>query len=253
MKILVAGEGGQGIQTIAKILVDTANSCGYEVVYMPHYGVEMRMGISLAYVQISKRNIIYPKFNQADILAVMGKRDIFIPRSFIGKHTTVVNCIDLHNLLGEKNLNQKSLNMLCLGIIVKELAKKEIKLDDKSIRESVYQYLGHKIDLDINIQAILIGQQLDYNDYSKSLYKIEPNTYDEVVDQDEKKLHIRNPRLCKSCGLCLEKCPASALSWSKEKINFISRPLPEVDINKCIACGICEHICPDCAISVIKK
>jgi len=59
------------------------------------------------------------------------------------------------------------------------------------------------------------------------------------------------PGLCKGCGLCMEKCPTSAITWS-EVLGVYGTPAVEAD-DKCIACGICQMVCPDCAIHVEKK
>ncbi len=47
-KILIAGEGGQGVQTISKILLDILNIKDYQISFVPNYGVEQRGGVSLA-------------------------------------------------------------------------------------------------------------------------------------------------------------------------------------------------------------
>lgn len=57
--------------------------------------------------------------------------------------------------------------------------------------------------------------------------------------------------LCKGCGLCIEKCPFKALSWS-EDLGVYGTPMPVSDQQKCTACGICQMFCPDCAITVNK-
>ncbi|WP_075859611.1 4Fe-4S dicluster domain-containing protein [Carboxydothermus pertinax] len=59
------------------------------------------------------------------------------------------------------------------------------------------------------------------------------------------------PSLCKGCGLCIEKCPTKAITWS-EVLGVYGTPSVESN-NKCIACGICQMVCPDCAIYVEKK
>ena len=61
------------------------------------------------------------------------------------------------------------------------------------------------------------------------------------------------PRLCKGCGLCIEKCTAKTLKWS-DKLGVYSTPAVEVSPDvPCKACKMCEMICPDCAISITKK
>lgn len=59
--------------------------------------------------------------------------------------------------------------------------------------------------------------------------------------------------LCKSCGLCKEKCPFQALSFSKKDLGVYYSPTVVVNLKKCRACGICETVCPDSAIRVDKN
>jgi 2-oxoglutarate ferredoxin oxidoreductase subunit delta len=59
--------------------------------------------------------------------------------------------------------------------------------------------------------------------------------------------------LCKGCGLCIEKCPLKAISFSKTDLGVLSTPTVEIDLKKCNLCGICEIICPDCALNVQKQ
>ena len=59
--------------------------------------------------------------------------------------------------------------------------------------------------------------------------------------------------LCIGCGLCIEKCPQKAISFSKKEVGVYNTPTVEIDLKKCNACGICESICPDCALKVEKQ
>lgn len=59
--------------------------------------------------------------------------------------------------------------------------------------------------------------------------------------------------LCKGCGMCIEKCPVKAISFSKDELGVYSTPVVVIDIEKCIGCGICETVCPDSALKVDKK
>lgn len=52
-KIVLAGEGGQGVQSIAKILVEAGYEAGKQILYIPNFGVEQRGGVSIAFCQIS--------------------------------------------------------------------------------------------------------------------------------------------------------------------------------------------------------
>ncbi|WP_041592101.1 ATP-binding protein [Thermoanaerobacterium xylanolyticum] len=46
---------------------------------------------------------------------------------------------------------------------------------------------------------------------------------------------------CKGCGICVEFCPANALTMKDNKV-FLKIP------EKCTSCGLCELRCPDYAI-----
>lgn len=253
MNILITGEGGQGVQTLAKIISESAYQQGLAVSYLPHYGVEMRMGISRAYVCISREKLTTPKFSKADILTVMTKRELKDLQAFINEKTVVINALVFEPVLQEYNLSINALNMVVLGILLQEIKSAGLELKQKNTYLLVDKFLSHKKNLAENKQAVKIGLELGKKVYDQSLQGIKTNIFSPVIDQDSRKSHIKYPDLCKGCGLCLLECPTKALSWDAAKKNFIARPIPKVDLTKCIACGICQQICPDAAISVKKK
>ncbi len=61
------------------------------------------------------------------------------------------------------------------------------------------------------------------------------------------------PDVCKSCGLCVEKCPVDCLSFDNDNVEYLGLPAIRCEIEKCIACKTCENACPDCAIRVDGK
>lgn len=90
MKVLFAGEGGQGVQVIAEILAKAAHEQGKKATYIPNFGVEQRGGISLAFVVIDDQPVVYPKFEKADILAVLSERSWKRIESYIDSKTMVI-------------------------------------------------------------------------------------------------------------------------------------------------------------------
>ncbi|MEK7189607.1 MAG: 2-oxoacid:acceptor oxidoreductase family protein, partial [Patescibacteria group bacterium] len=74
LKILLAGDGGQGIQLLADIICRAAIDKGLYATSIPNYGLEQRGGVSLAFIQISDKEIVYPKFTKPDILLVMSEQ-----------------------------------------------------------------------------------------------------------------------------------------------------------------------------------
>lgn len=61
------------------------------------------------------------------------------------------------------------------------------------------------------------------------------------------------PEICKSCGLCISKCPVKSLSFNLNENEYLGLPTVKNDIERCIACGTCVLVCPDCAITLQKR
>lgn len=90
VKIALAGEGGQGVQSIAQILAEAANADGKEAVYIPNFGVEQRGGVSIAFVQISDSDIGAPRFLKADILIPLSPRAIERTAQYVCQDTMYI-------------------------------------------------------------------------------------------------------------------------------------------------------------------
>lgn len=73
------------------------------------------------------------------------------------------------------------------------------------------------------------------------------------TQSNDKGTHTTFRKLCKGCGICIEKCPVKCISWDKENTGVYNGPTIKADMSKCIACGICDLSCPDSAIKVEKK
>lgn len=81
-EVMFAGFGGQGILLSAKILAHAALEQGFEVVWIPSYGPEMRGGTAYCMVVISDRPIGSPIVrNPGNLVAMNGpSRDKFAPK-----------------------------------------------------------------------------------------------------------------------------------------------------------------------------
>ncbi len=92
MKILLAGEGGQGVQLAAETLAKAAFLEGKSATLIPNFGVEQRGGVSLAFVIIEAagRQILYPKFSQADVAAIFCDRALIRAKAHLGPKTKVI-------------------------------------------------------------------------------------------------------------------------------------------------------------------
>jgi len=73
-RIVIGGEGGQGVQAAADILAQAAFEEGKEALYIPNFGIEQRGGVSLAFVQIGTEPIGSPKFQIAHLIVALSGR-----------------------------------------------------------------------------------------------------------------------------------------------------------------------------------
>lgn len=90
VKVILAGEGGQGVQLAGELLADAAYIAGLETVYIPNFGVEQRGGVSIAFVQVAKERIGAPKFAKADILVVLSPRSVERTKGYLKPGTIYI-------------------------------------------------------------------------------------------------------------------------------------------------------------------
>lgn len=89
-KVVVAGEGGQGVQALAESLALAAYRGGLEALYIPNFGIEQRGGVSLAMVQLSDRAIGAPKFLTADLVVALSPRSVSRTERYLGPETLLL-------------------------------------------------------------------------------------------------------------------------------------------------------------------
>lgn len=267
-KILISGEGGQGVQIISEILAKVGHQTGKMVCYMPSFGVEQRGGASLAFLQISEKPITYPKFAVADITVAMSNRAIKALENRLSQETIFIfdsSNIDDEHLqsarskvakflslpardYANKNLSTKVTNMIFLGALLNYLP--EIKPDN--IKNALKEKLAAKPDLiELDLKAIDWGLEFAKSGQGQEFKGLAKKEIQKKFE-DEKKSWERFPEYCKGCGLCIVRCPVKALTFSND-LNFLGTQMPQNDLNKCTACGLCQLTCPDGAIKVTKK
>jgi 2-oxoglutarate ferredoxin oxidoreductase subunit gamma len=108
---MMAGFGGQGILLIGNLLAEAALLEGYEVTYLPSYGVEMRGGTANCTVVISDEEIGSPQVSAPQVMLVMSEqaRERFEPRVKPGG-LLIVN----QSLCDITKISRKDLEILCL-------------------------------------------------------------------------------------------------------------------------------------------
>lgn len=88
MKILIVGEGGQGVQLAAELLAHAAFLENKETSLIPNFGVEQRGGVSIAFVVVNE-DAGYPKFDKADYLVLLCDRGFERIKRYICQDTVV--------------------------------------------------------------------------------------------------------------------------------------------------------------------
>lgn len=178
-KIALAGEGGQGVQSVAGILVEAANDKGREALYIPNFGVEQRGGVSIAFVQIADEKIGSPKFKKADIVIALSDRSVRRTAQYVDERTTFVydssiegveqdlpeNAKEIYAIpainVAKNELHPRVFNIVILGAVI---AATQV-IDGESAKEAIEKKLGYKFEQDpklrdLNFKALDRGVEL---------------------------------------------------------------------------------------------
>ena len=176
-KIVLAGEGGQGVQSVAKILVEAGYEVGKEILYIPNFGVEQRGGVSIAFCQISDGKIGEPRFSKGDIVIMLSDRAIDRCSTYVDENTTVIydssvctikpemkakKIIGVEaNKIANEQLSSRVFNIIILGVIISATGVLEIS----DIKNAMELALGKKFDAkpelrDLNHKALEMGMGL---------------------------------------------------------------------------------------------
>ncbi|MDD3653182.1 MAG: 2-oxoacid:acceptor oxidoreductase family protein [Desulfotomaculaceae bacterium] len=178
-RIVLAGEGGQGVQSVAEIIAEAANKAGKQALYIPNFGVEQRGGVSVAYVQISDGNIGSPKFKTGDIVVALSERAVRRTGKYAGPDTTYVYDSSIKGIEGElpkyagrflpipaidiarHDFHPRVFNIIILGAVVG--ATGVIPLEQ--VKDAIEEKLGYKFEKqpelrELNFRAMERGMEL---------------------------------------------------------------------------------------------
>ena len=171
-EVQFAGFGGQGIMLMGQILAQTAMQQGYEVVWIPSYGPEMRGGTAYCTVVISDRPIGSPIIRNPKHLVAMNRPSlekfapsvksggtIFINSSIIpidaGRDDVDVVKVPIIEIAKELG-NVKTANIVALAAFV---SRSQV-VDFELLRESVKAKFANKEKLiPLNMKALEEGKK----------------------------------------------------------------------------------------------
>jgi 2-oxoglutarate ferredoxin oxidoreductase subunit gamma len=177
-RILIAGEGGQGIQALAHLLTSSAYESNLSVSYLPNFGVEQRGGVSLAYVQISDSDISFPKFAKADLVVLFAPRAVKRIEEYLKRDTVILfdnslvdeSLIDHLKVpkiaipasrLASQKLIPRVFNIILLGALVAELGSVKLKKVEKEIEKFFAEKIKKEPQLKhFNVAALRLGYNI---------------------------------------------------------------------------------------------
>ncbi len=179
VKIALAGEGGQGVQSVAEIIAEAAYNEKKQTIYIPNFGLEQRGGVSIAFIQVSDERIGAPKFNKADVVVALSARAIGRTNIYSDENTLFVYdqgfkvnedefpkeakkiigipAIDKAN----QELHPRVFNVIIMGAVIGLTNV----VSFEAAKDALENKLGHKFEKnpnlrELNYKALEIGLQL---------------------------------------------------------------------------------------------
>lgn len=122
IKIILAGEGGQGVQSVAEIIAEAAYEEGREALYIPNFGVEQRGGVSIAFLQIADEAIGAPKFEIGDVVVALSDRSVKRTARYAGPNSLFIYDTSIEGI--EDDLPKNGARILPMPAI--EVSKNEL-------------------------------------------------------------------------------------------------------------------------------
>jgi 2-oxoglutarate ferredoxin oxidoreductase subunit gamma len=168
LKIALAGEGGQGVQSVAEIITEAAYQAGFQALYIPNFGVEQRGGVSVAFVQVSREPVSAPKFTTGDIVVALSHRAVERVRQYVGEKTLLVYEAgledDVRQVYGERQrrlavpalaiaqeeMHPRVFNVIILGVLVGVTGF----LERRDVEQALERQFGHKFAQDPDLREL---------------------------------------------------------------------------------------------------
>lgn len=171
--ILCAGFGGQGIMVLGKVLASAGMTAGYEVTYLPSYGVEVRGGTAYAMVKISSSPIASPVARHVDTAIIMNQPSLdrfekavkkgglmILNTSMAEGHSSRKDIEIVKAALTEEAIkigSGKVANMIAAGIFI----ARRPAFDKRAMTRVIQEMAGGRKELiDINIKAVERGIEI---------------------------------------------------------------------------------------------
>ncbi|PKM75780.1 MAG: ketoisovalerate oxidoreductase [Firmicutes bacterium HGW-Firmicutes-15] len=179
IRIALAGEGGQGVQSVAEILAEAAYNNNQQALYIPNFGLEQRGGVSIAFIQFSDVRIGAPKFHKADVVVALSERAVSRTSVYSGPETLFVYDSgfkvspdelprEAKKIIGipaietaNKELHPRVFNIIIMGAVI-GLTK---VVSFEAAKDALESKLAYKFEKnpslrELNFKALEIGKQM---------------------------------------------------------------------------------------------
>jgi 2-oxoglutarate ferredoxin oxidoreductase subunit gamma len=179
VKIALAGEGGQGVQSVAGIMVEAANDSGREALYIPNFGVEQRGGVSVAYCQISDEKIGSPKFKKAYLVIAVSDRAVRRTRQYADQDTLYIYDASIKGVenelpqeakkvmaipaldIAKSELHPRVFNIIIMGAVIETTKIVGMEQAKKAVEKRLgYKFAQNPKLRELNFQALERGAEL---------------------------------------------------------------------------------------------
>lgn len=178
-RIALAGEGGQGVQSVAEILTEAAYNEEKNTIYIPNFGLEQRGGVSIAFIQFSEERIGAPKFNKADVVIALSGRAIGRTAGYSDANTLYVydSGFDFEQTdlpkeakkiiaipaieTANQKLHPRVFNIIIMGAVIGLTNVVSFKAAQEALEHKLaYKFEKNPSLREINMKALEIGKQM---------------------------------------------------------------------------------------------
>jgi len=179
LKIALAGEGGQGVQSVAEILAEAAYNEQKQTIYIPNFGLEQRGGVSIAFIQVSDERIGAPRFNKADVVIALSERAVGRTAGYSDENTLFVYDTgfkvdpadfprEAKKIIGipaidtaNQELHPRVFNIIIMGAVIGLTNMVAFE----AAKEALVHKLGYKFEKnpdlkDLNFKALELGKKM---------------------------------------------------------------------------------------------
>jgi len=162
-KVIISGEGGQGVRVISHVMATLLANLGYQVSLLYDYDSQVRGAMSIAHLIFDKEPIDNPVIDEADILLKLSDKagEIYAEKTVCQTGLCTGEEIPFSKLGVEEFGKEIFGNMIALGRL---LALVHINVSDEELAEALplkYQ--------EENINAVHFGYQLKEEDLERGI------------------------------------------------------------------------------------